>query len=116
LAAARELSRRYHCTVILKGSGTVIAQRDGKIAINTTGNAALATAGTGDILAGICSALLAQGWAERDAALAAPWLHGHAADVLVVQGAGPVGLTASELIPVVRASLNRLINERGRRS
>jgi hydroxyethylthiazole kinase-like uncharacterized protein yjeF len=114
LTAARELAHRYNSAVILKGSGTVIAQRngsDGKITINTTGNPALATAGTGDVLAGICGALLAQGWSEHNAALAGPWLHGHAADVLVEQGIGPVGLTASELIPVVRASLNRLINE-----
>lgn len=115
LAAARELARRYNGTAVLKGSGSVIARPDGKLAINPTGNPGLATAGTGDVLAGICGALLAQGWPERDAALAAPWLHGYAADMLVAQGIGPTGMTASELIPAVRASLNRLIREHATR-
>lgn len=108
LAAARALAAQLNSIVILKGSGSVIAQPSGEVAINTTGNAALATAGTGDVLAGICGALLAQGWPEWHAALAACWLHGHAADTLVAQGTGPVGLTASELIPSVRTHLNRL--------
>jgi hydroxyethylthiazole kinase-like uncharacterized protein yjeF len=109
LAAARELARRFGATVVLKGSGTVIARSNGHVAINTTGNPALATAGTGDVLAGICGALLAQGWPEWDAALGAVWLHGHAADVLVEQGVGPIGLTAGELIPAVRNALNQLV-------
>lgn len=110
LQAARELARRFNATVILKGSGTVIAQPDGAVVINTTGNPALATAGTGDVLAGVCGGLLAQHWPVWHAALAAVWLHGNAADVLVEQGVGPIGLTASELIPCIRTTLNRLIN------
>ncbi|WP_420473350.1 NAD(P)H-hydrate dehydratase [Noviherbaspirillum sp. ST9] len=106
--AARELARRFHAVVILKGSGSIIARQDGEIAINTTGNPALATAGTGDVLAGICGALLAQGFPAWNAALASVWLHGQAADTLVRQGAGPIGLTASELIPAIRILLNQL--------
>lgn len=109
LESARELARRFHATVILKGSGTVIARPDGMVLINTTGNPGLATAGTGDVLAGVCGAMLAQGWTDEDAALGAVWLHGHAADMLVEQGIGPVGLTAGELIPCVRTALNRLV-------
>lgn len=109
LAAARALAQRYKAVVVLKGSGTVIARPDQFCVVNTTGNAGLATAGSGDVLAGICGALLAQGWPMWEAALAAVWLHGHAADVLVARGIGPIGLTASELIPIVRASLNRLV-------
>lgn len=109
LAAARELARRFNAVVILKGSGSVIARPDGCIAINTTGNPALATAGTGDVLAGICGALLAQDWPAWEAALAAAWLHGSAADLLVQQGIGPIGMTAGELIPAVRSILNRLV-------
>ncbi|OGB20662.1 MAG: bifunctional ADP-dependent (S)-NAD(P)H-hydrate dehydratase/NAD(P)H-hydrate epimerase [Burkholderiales bacterium RIFCSPLOWO2_02_FULL_57_36] len=115
VAAARELSRRFHATVVLKGSGTIVARPDGEIVINTTGNPGLATAGTGDVLAGICGALLAQHWPAWEAALAAVWLHGNAADVLVEQGIGPIGLTAGELIPCVRANLNRLISQHARR-
>jgi hydroxyethylthiazole kinase-like uncharacterized protein yjeF len=109
-AVARELAHRFNCVAVLKGSGTVIADPDDSIAINTTGNPALATAGTGDVLAGLCGTLLAQGWASREAALAAVWLHGKAADTLVEQGIGPIGLTASELIPAIRMELNRLVN------
>lgn len=113
-AAARELARRFNSVAVLKGSGTIIARPDGEIVINTTGNPALATAGTGDVLAGICGALLAQNFSAWDAALAAVWLHGRAADVLVEQGIGPIGVTASELIPVVRDVFNKLVNQHAR--
>ena len=108
LAAARTLAQHCNATVILKGSGTVIARPDGHVVINTNGNPALSTAGTGDVLAGICGALLAQHWPIWEAAMTAVWLHGHAADQLVEQGIGPIGLTASELIPAVRSALNQL--------
>ena len=109
LAAARALAARFHATVVLKGSGSVIARMDGIAVINATGNPGLATAGTGDVLAGVCGALLAQHCPVWEAALAAVWLHGVAADNLVQQGTGPVGLTASELLPALRAALNRLV-------
>jgi len=108
LGAACKLAKQFNATVILKGSGSVIADPNGDTVINPTGNPALATAGSGDVLAGICGALLGQSWAVRDAALAACWLHGAAADELVKQGIGPIGLSAGELIPAVRAGLNRL--------
>jgi hydroxyethylthiazole kinase-like uncharacterized protein yjeF len=114
LATARTLAARLNAVVVLKGSGTVIAAPDGKAVINTTGNPALATAGTGDVLAGLCGALLAQGWPHWEAALAAVWLHGIAADVLVSEGRGPIGLTAAELIPAIRAALNRMVQHHGR--
>jgi hydroxyethylthiazole kinase-like uncharacterized protein yjeF len=109
VAAARTLAARLHACVILKGSGTVIASPGGNAVINTTGNPALATAGTGDVLAGLCGSLLAQGWPQWEAALAAVWLHGMAADVLVTEGTGPIGLTAAELIPAIRVALNRMV-------
>lgn len=112
LAAAHELSHRFNATVVLKGSGTVIAQGE-HVAINDTGNPALATAGTGDVLAGVCGALLAQGWPEWEAALGAVHVHGLAADLLVAQGAGPVGLAAGELAPAVRSALNALVAQYG---
>ncbi|TCS39240.1 hydroxyethylthiazole kinase-like uncharacterized protein yjeF/hydroxyethylthiazole kinase-like uncharacterized protein yjeF [Paucimonas lemoignei] len=109
LAAARQLAARFNAIVVLKGSGSVIARPDGMVAVNPTGNPALATAGTGDVLAGLCGALLSQGLPVWEAALAAVWLHGHAADELVDAGIGPVGLTAGELIPAIRTALNRTI-------
>ncbi len=113
LLAAREIAKRLNVVVALKGSGTVIGSPDGKIAINPTGGPALATAGTGDVLSGICGALLTQGWPAWEAALASVWMHGKAADELVQNGYGPIGLTAGELIPEMRRIFNRLVHKYG---
>ncbi len=80
LAAAQKLAQQFGCTVVLKGSGTVIAAPGRLPVINPTGNARLATAGTGDVLAGLIGARLAQGEHAFEAACAAVWLHGLAAD------------------------------------
>lgn len=80
LRAARELAQRFHCTVVLKGSGSVICAPQRVAAINPTGNARLATAGTGDVLAGMVAARLAQGDGAFDAACSAVYQHGLAAD------------------------------------
>ena len=108
LGAARQLAAQLGVIVVLKGSGTVIAAPDGQVVINNTGGPALATAGTGDVLAGLCGSLLAQGWPEWEAAIGAVWLHGAAADALVAAGNGPIGLTAGELIPAIRRLINAL--------
>lgn len=110
LAAALALAARFKAWVALKGCGTVIATPAGDWYINTTGNPGLATAGSGDVLTGLLAALLAQGWPARDALLAAVHLHGAAADACVRAGAGPVGLTAGELIPAARRLLNDWIH------
>ncbi len=115
LAAARRLAQQFNTVVVLKGSGSVIAAPNGEVAVNPTGNPALATAGTGDVLAGICGALLAQSFPAWQAALAATWIHGKAADTLVAQGVGPIGLTAGELIPCARTILNQLTTLHARR-
>jgi hydroxyethylthiazole kinase-like uncharacterized protein yjeF len=112
IASAIELARRLHAIVVLKGCGSIIAIPEGRWFINTTGNAGLATAGSGDVLTGFCTALLAQGWSIEDAALGATWLHGTAADWLVADGEGPIGITAGELISLAQYILNRLIAER----
>lgn len=107
LGTAQELAAFFMSTVILKGSGTVMTDPDGRIVINTTGNPALATAGTGDVLAGLCGSLLAQHWPVWETALGAVWIHGAAADQMVADGIGPRGITAGELLPVVRIMLNQ---------
>jgi hydroxyethylthiazole kinase-like uncharacterized protein yjeF len=107
LGAALSLSAAMNATVVLKGAGSVLAYSDGHFAINGSGNAALASAGTGDVLAGMIGALLAQGVSVDTAMALGVCLHGAAADTLVAEGVGPLGVTASELAPIARRLLNR---------
>ncbi len=104
LAAARELASKLGVTVLLKGSGSVIAAPGLACVINPTGNAALASAGTGDVLAGWVAGLWAQqpDATAQQVAAAAAWVHGHAADVFAGAGAG-APLRAAELIEVLAA-------------
>ncbi|MDM0044308.1 NAD(P)H-hydrate dehydratase [Variovorax dokdonensis] len=80
LAAAASLARRFQATVVLKGSGTVVASPNEVPTINLTGNARLATGGTGDVLAGMIGAALASGLPALQAAQGEVWRHGAIAD------------------------------------
>jgi hydroxyethylthiazole kinase-like uncharacterized protein yjeF len=93
LQAAQALCDQLQCTVVLKGSGTVIASPGQTPRINTSGNGLLATGGTGDVLAGLAGAHLALGQSAHEAACAAVWQHGAAADAWPQREA----LTASRL-------------------
>jgi len=84
-------------TVVLKGAGTVVAQKGKPVAINLTGNPGMATGGTGDVLAGILTALLGQGLAPYDAARLAVYLHGHAGDQAAWRKS-QAGLVAGDLV------------------
>jgi hydroxyethylthiazole kinase-like uncharacterized protein yjeF len=107
LAAAGKLAASYNAGIVLKGAGSMLAWPDGRWAVNASGNPALATAGTGDVLTGCVAALLAQGCVATLALVAGVYVHGAAADELVARGVGPVGLAAGELADAVRALINR---------
>jgi ADP-dependent NAD(P)H-hydrate dehydratase / NAD(P)H-hydrate epimerase len=107
LSAALALAAKFNAATVLKGAGSVVAFPDGTWAINASGNAGLASGGTGDVLTGMLGALLAQGVQLKDALELVVCLHGAAADALVAGGVGPLGLTASELAPAARHLINR---------
>jgi ADP-dependent NAD(P)H-hydrate dehydratase / NAD(P)H-hydrate epimerase len=109
-AAARDAAARWRQVVVLKGARTVIAEPDGGVAVMPFENPALASGGTGDVLAGIIGALLAQGLAPGAAARLGAYLHGLAGD-LVRERLGDAGLLASDLpdvVPLVRKRLAAL--------
>jgi NAD(P)H-hydrate repair Nnr-like enzyme with NAD(P)H-hydrate dehydratase domain len=105
LRHAREAARRYDAVVLLKGRHTVVARPDGRARITTTGVPWLATAGAGDVLAGLIGALLAAGLEPFDAASVGSWLHGAAA-TYASQG-GP--LTAPDVARAIPAVVRDLL-------
>lgn len=107
-ACVLALAKQLNAICVLKGSHTLVAHPDGRCCTNPTGNAGLASAGTGDVLSGIIGSLIAQGMSGFDAACAGVYVHGAAADALVARGTGPIGLTASEVASEVRDTLNTL--------
>jgi len=115
VAAATRLASMLGAHVVVKGVGSVVARPDGTFDINASGNPALSTAGSGDVLAGILGALLAQGVDAATAMRIGVCLHGAAADMLVARGIGPLGVTASEVIDAARAVLNEATREPSRR-
>ena len=108
--SCRDWAMKWGCVLVLKGAPTVTAGPDGYATVNPTGNPGMATAGMGDVLTGVVAALLAQGLAPYDAARAAVYVHGLAADHCA-RSIGPVGFGAgdvAEALPRVFATLCRL--------
>jgi hydroxyethylthiazole kinase-like uncharacterized protein yjeF len=102
IEAAREAARRAGCVVLLKGPDTVVAAPDGRAVVNTTGTPFLATAGSGDVLAGVIACLIGQGMASFEAATAGAWIHGRAGEFL---GPGLISEDLTEILPRVLSEL-----------
>lgn len=102
-AAARSLAARLDVTVLLKGDRTVVATPDGRCLVNSTGTAALATAGSGDVLSGLLGSLLAAGLPAEHAAIAAAFAHGLAGREAATHGPVTAMDVLSGLRPVVRS-------------
>ncbi|MGI6434485.1 MAG: NAD(P)H-hydrate dehydratase [Syntrophomonadaceae bacterium] len=97
LEVARHYARQWGVTLVLKGNKTVVADPFGNVYINITGNPGMATAGSGDVLCGIITGLIAQGLKATQAAVAGVYLHGLAGDRAAAQK-GQRGLLAGDLI------------------
>lgn len=104
-AAVTELARRYACSVVLKGAGSLVASGDGRIALCDHGHPAMAGAGLGDVLSGLIGALRGQGLSGFDAACLGVWLHARAGQALGAQHGR--GLLATDL----PAEIRRLLQE-----
>ena len=105
LAHARAAARRWDCVVLLKGHHTLVAAPDGRVRVTTTGVPWLATAGAGDVLAGLVGALLAAGLEPYDAASVGSWLHGAAATEAAAGGPLTASRVAVHIAQVVRETL-----------
>jgi hydroxyethylthiazole kinase-like uncharacterized protein yjeF len=102
IGAACAAAAYARCVVLLKGPSTIIAAADGRAIVNTTGTPFLATAGAGDVLAGMIAGLIAQGMSSFDAAAAGAWLHGRAAESF---GAGLIADDIPRILPNIFGTL-----------
>jgi NAD(P)H-hydrate epimerase len=92
-------AREAGCCILLKGEDTLVAQGE-RVAVNSSGNSALATAGTGDVLSGVIGALLARGTDPYNAARAGAWAHGRAAELWLEDSRWPPeSMAATDLLP-----------------
>lgn len=107
LTKAREMAERLGVYIMLKGHNTALCLPDGHVYFNSTGNAGMATAGSGDVLTGIITALLARGYNTKDAALVGMYLHGLAGD-LAMKSTSKESLIASDIIDYLPQAFKRL--------
>ncbi len=105
----KEFSKRYNVIVVLKGAHTCITSPDGKIYFNTTGNPGMAKGGTGDVLTGMITALLAQEFSPVNSAMLGVYLHGLAGDI-AVKKKGEHSMTASDLLDKIGAAFKKIKN------
>ena len=104
-----EFINRHKCFLVLKGARTLVGTPAGSMYVNPTGNPVLAAGGSGDVLTGLIAGLLARGFSMRDAAIAGPYIHGLAADLLS-ETVGASGVLAGELLTVIPGIIDALMN------
>lgn len=107
LCKAQDMAEQLKAYILLKGKYTALCTPDGNIIFNSTGNAGMATAGSGDVLTGIITGLLARGYQKGDACLLGMYLHGLAGD-LAARELGEESLVASDIIAFLPKAFNRL--------
>ncbi len=107
IGSALSAAKKFNAVTVLKGANTVIAAPDGRHSINTSGNIGLATAGSGDVLTGLISSLIARGTDPYDAAVSGVYIHGRCAEI----SAGKKGMTgtrASDIIGEIQCAIQTL--------
>lgn len=109
VASARRFASRWGCTLVLKGSGSVVAFPDGECYVNQTGNPGMARGGSGDVLTGLMAAMLCQ-LPFRDAVRTAVYLHGLAGDMAAGE-LGEYGMTPTDMIRLLPAALKTVTEE-----
>ena len=107
LAKARNLAERVQGFVILKGHHSALCLPDGHVIFNSTGNAGMATAGSGDVLTGIITGLLARGYKQQDACLIGMYIHGLAGDI-AARELGQESVIASDIIQYLPQAFRKL--------
>lgn len=110
IESARRAAELSGCVVLLKGHQSIIADPDGRIAVNPTGNPGLATGGTGDVLSGILGALLARGLDAFEAACAGAFIHGSAAD-RIARERSEIGIRAMEIADRIPETIEQIRKE-----
>ncbi len=108
ITTAAQFASKHSLTLLLKGSPSLIAAADGSIVINPTGNAGMATAGSGDVLTGIIAGLMAQGLAPESAAIAGAYIHGLAGDHFA-ETESQTTLIAGDILRCLPQSLKRIL-------
>jgi ADP-dependent NAD(P)H-hydrate dehydratase / NAD(P)H-hydrate epimerase len=108
LDSARDAAEQHSCCVVLKGSDTLVVEGE-KVAVNSTGNVALATAGTGDVLSGVIGALLSRGMDTYEASRAGAWAHGRAAELWLEETGWPEeSFVATDLLDYLPPAVGEL--------
>ena len=103
------MANRYNIIIVLKGAHTAVVSPRGEVYINTSGNNGMATAGSGDVLTGIITSFLAQGYEPLKAAVLAVYLHGQAGD-MAANESSEEALTAQDIIAYLGKAFRKLRN------